>query len=832
MLNKFAIFAIFPQLTPIGVGQAFQPDGDTPKVGPERNVMLDSLTYGSVVRLESLTYGLIALCCVWIGLASAAACARGGENGRSDLTISSGELVVRYDAAAGTVSIRRGAKPFIPQAAFGDFLPGENRTVAAGAEPTRLGPARFLRVGHSCGRAVKLSLVEGLPFVLVQASIHNRAAKPLQVGEILPLAATIDLGTPLAGLRTLGYDGLLPADQPRTRFFYLAAVDPKSHAGLVCGWLSHDRASGLVWSRGEQDKLHVEPISQYGRLAIPSGATLEGEILAVGLFDDAAEGLEKLAETIFRFYRLRVKPVPSGYMTWYHARALDEKRMPQLAEWCAGHLKKYGFEFLQIDDGWQAADRDFTTHDPKGAYPSGMKPTAEAITKRGFAAGIWLTPFGWDHKRPVFAGHQDWFVKRRDGSVYAVTWGGDCLDMSHPEARKFLEETIGRMSHEWGYKFFKLDGLWAGVAARLLYPDPTFRPDGFGDAVFHDPEMSNVEAFRTGLKAVRRAAGPEAYLLGCTVAQNMRTLGASIGLVDGIRIGIDSGRSWPGILANVNTSTAMYFLHGRVWHNDPDVLYLDKSFTLDQVRSFASWLAVTGQMVMVSEWLPDVPPERMEIVRRTIPNHNLRARPLDLFETFPARIWHLRSGEGDSRRDVLGVFNWDDKPRTIAVELARLGLSERSVAFDFWYDRLVPVSGRSLRLDLAPRSCRMLVLRPEAKHPQVVSTSRHVTQGMVDLAREHWDASAGMLHGVSRVVAGDPYELRIVGPAAAETWQPHDARVSSPDSEAGVSIEAKAPTTALVSRVAIRSPENREVRWSIEFRRLRHVDAPKKEGRH
>jgi hypothetical protein len=280
------------------------------------------------------------------------------------------------------------------------------------------------------------------------------------------------------------------------------------------------------------------------------------------------------------------------------------------------------------------------------------------------------------------------------------------------------------------------------------------------------------------------------------------------------------------VLANVNTSTAMYFLHGRVWHNDPDVLYLDKSFTLDQVRAFASWIAVTGQMVMVSEWLPDVPPERLEIVRRTIPNHNLRARPLDLFETFPARIWQLRSGEGASRRDVVGVFNWDEKGRAIAVDLARLGLPQGTVAFDFWQDRLVPVSGRSLRLDLPPRSCRMLALRPPAKHPQVVSTSRHVTQGILDLLCEKWDAPAGSLCGVSRTVGGDPYEIRILPPAVAECWQPACPRVAAADAQAGVTIEARPPTAGLVSRLVIRSPANREVHWEVKFLRSPHVDLP------
>ena len=42
-------------------------------------------------------------------------------------------------------------------------------------------------------------------------------------------------------------------------------------------------------------------------------------------------------------------------------------------------LTGYGLNFLQIDDQWQVARRDFTSHNPKGPYPGGMKKTADAI---------------------------------------------------------------------------------------------------------------------------------------------------------------------------------------------------------------------------------------------------------------------------------------------------------------------------------------------------------------------------------------------------------------------------------------------------------------------
>ena len=49
-----------------------------------------------------------------------------------------------------------------------------------------------------------------------------------------------------------------------------------------------------------------------------------------------------------------------------------------------------------------------------------------------------------------------------------------------------------------------------------------YKNDDFGDAVFYNPEKTNVEIYRDNLKLVRDAAGGPVFLLGCNVAQNMR----------------------------------------------------------------------------------------------------------------------------------------------------------------------------------------------------------------------------------------------------------------------------------------------------------------------
>jgi hypothetical protein len=110
------------------------------------------------------------------------------------------------------------------------------------------------------------------------------------------------------------------------------------------------------------------------------------------------------------------------------------------------------------------------------------------------------------------------------------------------------------------------------------------------------------------------------------------------------------------------------------------------------------------------------------------------------------------------------LFNWDDKKEWEADYLLdRIGLpaAKSYVAYDYWGNRLLPLLVDRLKATLAKSSCLILAVRPAADHPQLISTSRHVTQGIIDVNDEKWDAAAQTLSGTSTLVPGDLYELRI-----------------------------------------------------------------------
>lgn len=740
------------------------------------------------------------------------------EKDNGIVKLSNDILVVRYNLEEGVFSAQNGKRQFLKEGMFEKGPPTTARIIEL---KDNLGVAKAVEAKYPSGCIYTLILYEKLPFIYVKVAIDNPRADLVTIDKLTPLSAAVDLDMPADNLRVLGCDGLSSANNPKTSYVFLAVSNPKTRAGIICGWLTNNQGSGTVSSKKRNNSVGIESHLEYGKLTIKKNT--KDEMLAIGCFEDVLEGLEAYADAIAKANDIKLPKAPSGYCTWYHARALDEKRMAKLSDFCSKHLRQYGLEFLQIDSGWHISERDYTTYDPNGPYPNGMKKIAKIINLYGFKAGLWLIPFGWDSKRFIFSKHQDWFVKREDGSVYSVYWGGDCLDMSHPEAREFLREAIKRITKEWGYKFLKIDGLWTGMATKILYPEPTYGEDGLGDAVFYDFTKSNVEVYREGLKLIRKAAGENVFILGCSISQNMRTFGASFGLVDAMRIGRDIGTTWKGILASTKIGAHLYFLNGKVWYNDPDCLILRAPLTLDQARAWGSWIAISGQMNVVSEWLPELPVEKLNVVKRTMPSYQKLARPIDLFESTIPRIWQLRVDNKEKRCDIIGLFNWDTENKVqINVSLAKLNLpfsgNDQYVGFDFWEDEFVPPFTGSLKSSLRPSSCRVIALRQLLNRPQIVSTSRHITQGAIDIIEEKWNKQKNVLSGKSKVVGDDPYELRIFALSDAISWQAISASVSEEDRKSGVTVGIRQIDSEV--RVRIKSTESRDVSWSIVFKGL------------
>lgn len=79
----------------------------------------------------------------------------------------------------------------------------------------------------------------------------------------------------------------------------------------------------------------------------------------------------------------------------------------------------------------------------------------------------------------------------------------------------------------------------------------------------------------------------------------------------------------------VEATMKYYFLHNIVWYCDPDVMLVRYPLTQDMARAWASLQGLTGQALMASDRMYDLPADRVEILKRVYPAVDIR--PLDLF---------------------------------------------------------------------------------------------------------------------------------------------------------------------------------------------------------
>ncbi len=445
---------------------------------------------------------------------------------------------------------------------------------------------------------------------------------------------------------------------------------------------------------------------------------------------------------------------PTGWCSWYYyfSEVSEAGIVENLA--ALGSLEKTApVELVQIDDGYQTAIGDWLSVNAK--FPSGMAALATHIRRAGYRPGIWLAPFTVAATSLVASEHPEWLVRADNGkpAFAGHNWSADlhALDTSHPGARAWLRSVFTTIVREWGYDYLKLDFLACAAIEGTRY----------------DPRATRASALRDGLALIREVVGDDVYLLGCGAP-----LLNAVGIVDAMRIGPDSAPYWSpryeGLPVPFSEAHALPTMEGALrntltrawmsptfWTNDPDCLLvreLRSELTLDEVRAFATAVGLSGGMVVVSDRLTDLPPERLEVVSRLLPPLAERALPDDYFSFgIPQRASMTLAGAAGVVH-LVGVFNGSPRDRDVSIAWDALGLPQGTYhATEFWTGRYLGASPTGQNLHVTPHGAALLALRPMSTEPTLLSTSFHISQGAHDVTEWRYDLGERALRWHSKL---------------------------------------------------------------------------------
>jgi hypothetical protein len=227
----------------------------------------------------------------------------------------------------------------------------------------------------------------------------------------------------------------------------------------------------------------------------------------------------------------------------------------------------------------------------------------------------------------------------------------------------------------------------------------------------------------------------------------------------------------------------------------------------------ASIIALSGGTLINGDRLVDLDPDRLEILRKVYPAHGVAARPLDLFESDRPAYFELPISMPFAQWSIVALLNYSDGivEKTIPLDRLRLPGAAACLAFEFWTQRFVGELEGALKVRIEPETVALLSVHPRTGVPRVVSTSRHFTQGAVELERVDWDETSKTLSGTSRGPVGSAHDVSIHVPPRYR-WK--SDRPDYFQERESYSIE---PIEPRILRVRVRFEAATTTAWKVEL---------------
>jgi hypothetical protein len=155
-----------------------------------------------------------------------------------------------------------------------------------------------------------------------------------------------------------------------------------------------------------------------------------------------------------------------------------------------------------------------------------------------------------------------------------------------------------------------------------------------------------------------------------------------------------------------------------------------------EVRSSLTLTGLSGGMVVDSDDLATMPPERLKMLSCLAPVLSPGGQPLDMLEHDMPELYHLPVQSAAGCWHLVALFNWSNCPQQRSIALPRLGLpaGQEIFVFDFWAQRgwLTQVAELTFP-EIPAHDCRLLrisVMEPGSLFPQLLGDTLHITQGL------------------------------------------------------------------------------------------------------
>lgn len=513
---------------------------------------------------------------------------------------------------------------------------------------------------------------------------------------------------------------------------FAALLDHDAKVGLICGFLSQKEQFGsLISTLHPEPDLHVW--ANCDEVDLLPGTTLESDWLAWQFFDaQSPQPFSTYFDIVASENQVKERmKTPAGWCSWYYYfQNIDPETLRDNFQMMQQHQGELPLDVFQIDDGFQQDVGSWLKFNKK--FPEGVSGLSKQAREAGYTPGLWLAPFIVEKRSELNQEHPEWLLRNEHGKLAnsGFVWNrlGRALDLTHPEAQKYIREVIRTAVKTWEFPYLKLDFLYAAALSGQHF----------------DRTKTRAQILRKGLELIREEAGAQTVLLGCGCP-----IGPGIGIFDMMRISADVSPDWkpqfygvrfpfrnepnmPSARNAIQNILTRSIMDPHFWVNDPDCLLVreDSNLSLAEVQSLATAISLTGGAFLISDDMTNLSKERLTLAASLLPVLPPNPFVPDLFSSsIPTKIGQTLQGNLGEWK-LIALFNWEDQPEDLTLTLGDWGMqNQKTFLREFWSGEIALIEHRHTFRQVPAHGVRLVALRV-ATPVVYLGSDLHLSQGI------------------------------------------------------------------------------------------------------
>jgi alpha-galactosidase len=606
---------------------------------------------------------------------------------------------------------------------------------------------------QECGQALRLQLavknttdqalaLECMDVLASPTGFLQQSASTLKFSHMgwqswSPASPPIPLSSYVPSANRPIFGPMMPSTEPDQIIApWMVLLSTQSGKNLLEGFISANSQNGIISIQPTLHGYQLVASSHTEGIPLLPDETRYSEELFLAFGGRASALLDSYAKALAENMHARHwQSVPTGWCSWYYFFTdITEENILQNLDALDQIRSRIPIDYFQIDDGYQKNIGDWLSVNDK--FPHGMKYLADAIRSHCYKTGLWFAPFLVSENSNVFTEHPSWVIRDGHGDPINAIWNWNtrnfALDTTHPEAEKWICHVVDTIVHQWGYDYLKIDFLYAAALRGIRY----------------DKKCTSLQAYRQGLQLIRNVSG-DRFILGCGAP-----FLPSVGLVDGMRIGPDVAPFWrddndicgsePGLENAIRSTMVHGWMHPHLWINDSDCLIVrehDSELTFAEIQSWLTIVAMSGGMVMLSDDISKLAPERAAIASMTLPPSNESAIPFGPYiKRMPTRMQLILERTWE-RWMIACLFNWTDHAHEYIFypHMWSFPVNAAYHIFNLWTGEHFGSQKGPVALPPIPaHGVAALQIHLDCGRPQIIGSTLHVLGGAVELSHEDW----------------------------------------------------------------------------------------------